>query len=176
MKGIVFTEFLEMVEEKFSTDLADQIIESANSESGGVYTSVGTYNHQELVAMVVALSQETGLAIPDLLNTFGRHLFGKFLRSFPKFFEGAEDAFDLLERVDGHIHVEVRKLYPDAELPKFETRRISPNEFEMVYSSSRHFQDLAGGLIDACVDHYSDNISVQRVACEGGFKFTLRKN
>lgn len=176
MKGIVFTEFLEMVEDKFSTDLADRIIETANPESGGAYTSVGTYDHKELVSMVVALSQETGITVPNLLHNFGRHLFGKFLRSFPSFFEGTADAFELLERVDSHIHIEVRKLYPDAELPKFDTRRIGPNEFEMIYSSSRHFQDLAGGLIDACIDHYSDKISVERVPCEGGFAFTLRKN
>ena len=29
MKGIVFTEFLEMVEEKFSPDLVDRIVEEA---------------------------------------------------------------------------------------------------------------------------------------------------
>jgi len=41
MKGIVFTEFLEMVENKFSPELADRIIEGAEVPSGGVYTAVG---------------------------------------------------------------------------------------------------------------------------------------
>ena len=47
MKGVVFTEFIEMVEDKFSADIADQIIEEADLPSGGVYTSVGTYDHAE---------------------------------------------------------------------------------------------------------------------------------
>ena len=43
MKGIVFTEFLEMVEDKFSFDVVDTIIEQSELESGGVYNAgVGT--------------------------------------------------------------------------------------------------------------------------------------
>ena len=38
MKGVVFTEFLEMVEDIFSPDIADQIVEEADLPSGGVYT------------------------------------------------------------------------------------------------------------------------------------------
>ena len=43
MKGIVFTEFLEMVEEKYGLEMVDDIIENANLQSHGAYTSVGTY-------------------------------------------------------------------------------------------------------------------------------------
>lgn len=175
MKGIVFTEFLEMVESQFSIDMAEQIIEMAQAESGGVYTSVGTYDHAELVSLVVSLSQETSTPISDLLNSFGKHLFQKFLQAYPAFFTEAKDAFDLLERVDGHIHVEVKKLYPDAELPKFETRRVDANQLEMIYTSSRHFEDLAEGLIDACVEHYAQPIVVRRSICSDGIKFELTK-
>jgi hypothetical protein len=34
MKGMVFTEFVEMVESKFSPEIADQMIVNANVESG----------------------------------------------------------------------------------------------------------------------------------------------
>lgn len=175
MKGIVFTEFLEMVESQFSIDMAEQIIEMAQAESVGVYTSVGTYDHAELVSLVVSLSQETSTPISDLLNSFGKHLFQKFLQAYPAFFTEARDAFDLLERVDGHIHVEVKKLYPDAELPKFETRRVGANQLEMIYTSSRHFEDLAEGLIDACVEYYTQPIVVRRSICSDGIKFELTK-
>lgn len=36
MKGVVFTEFLEMVEARFSADLVDDVIDAANLPSGGV--------------------------------------------------------------------------------------------------------------------------------------------
>ena len=54
MKGMVFTEFLEMVESTFSADMVDDIIDDSAPPSGGAYTSVGTYDHQELVGMVTA--------------------------------------------------------------------------------------------------------------------------
>ena len=55
MKGVVFTEFIEMVENEFSPDLADTIITEAGLPSGGIYTSVGTYRHEEM------LGSSTGL-------------------------------------------------------------------------------------------------------------------
>ena len=41
MKGMVFIEFLELVEEKFGLEMVDNIIEQSNLESEGVYTLVG---------------------------------------------------------------------------------------------------------------------------------------
>ncbi len=35
MKGVIFTEFIEMVEAKFSAEMVDTIIEGANLNSGG---------------------------------------------------------------------------------------------------------------------------------------------
>ena len=52
MKGVVFTEFLEMVEDRFSPEMADRIIEGAELASGGVYTTVGTYDHGEMIQLV----------------------------------------------------------------------------------------------------------------------------
>lgn len=40
MKGIVFTEFLEMVESHHSADMVDDIIDAARLVSGGIYTAV----------------------------------------------------------------------------------------------------------------------------------------
>ena len=42
MKGIVFTEFLEMVEAQFGLDTVDAIIENSDLPSRGAYTAVGT--------------------------------------------------------------------------------------------------------------------------------------
>jgi Haem-NO-binding len=56
MKGVVFTEFLEMVEDRFSPEMADRIIEGAELASGGVYTTVGTYDHGEMIQLGVAVS------------------------------------------------------------------------------------------------------------------------
>ena len=160
MKGVVFTEFIEMVEDKFSPDIADQIIEASDLESGGIYTSLGTYHHGELVQLVSHLSETTEIAIPDLIKTFGQHLAVRFAAGFPQFF-AEKGLFDFLENVESYIHVEVRKLYPDAELPTFVTERDGDNSLVMNYSSTRPFSDLAYGLILGCVEHYDETVEVR---------------
>ncbi len=69
MKGLVFTEFLDMVEQRFSADMVDDIIEASDLPSGGAYTAVGTYSHSEIVALVQQLAIRTGIAVPDLLTS-----------------------------------------------------------------------------------------------------------
>lgn len=161
MKGMVFTEFLEMVEAKFSADMVDDIIDDANPASGGAYTSVGTYSHEELVDMVVALSNRTQIPVPVLVRTFGEHVFGVFARSFQQFFEGVPDALTFLSGIEDIIHAQVIKLYPDAQLPKFDCLREG-NQLTMIYHSDRHLADLAEGLIMGCGQHFGDNLTIQR--------------
>lgn len=160
MKGVVFTEFLEMVEEKFSPEMADRIIDGAKLESGGAYTTVGTYDHQELIALVTCLSRETGIPASDLIRTFGEHLFERFHHLFPNYFEGIPSAFDFLRQVEEYVHIEVRKLYPEAELPTFVCETPRPDQLSMTYRSSRPFAALAEGLIRGCVAHYGEPIEV----------------
>ncbi|QJD85402.1 heme NO-binding domain-containing protein [Cohnella herbarum] len=162
MKGMVFTSFLEMVENKFSLDLVDQIIEASHLPSGGSYTSVGTYHHNEMIELVVQLGERTGIPLPDLIRTFGEYLFTQLIGMYPQFVQEHATAFSFLQKVDNYIHVEVRKLYPDAELPAFEYETSEPGTLVMIYRSSRPFADLAEGLILGCVQHYGEHIEIKR--------------
>ena len=74
MTGMVFTEFLDRVEAKFSPATADQFICAAPGRTGGAYTAVGRYEHTERVNRVLALHHATQVPVPELICTFGRHL------------------------------------------------------------------------------------------------------
>ncbi len=161
MKGIVFTEFLEMVESRFSPELADSIIESANLPSGGAYTTVGTYDHNEMLELVSCLSKETGTSTAELTRSFGAHLFKRFSVLFPKYFDGVDSSFRFLELIESYIHVEVRKLYPEAELPSFECDTSEPGCLRLTYHSTRPFAALAEGLIRGCLDHYGETADIE---------------
>lgn len=163
MKGIVFTEFLDMVEEVFSHEVADMLIGHSGSATGGSYTSVGTYDHQEMMRMVAALSDHSGTPVDVLLRRFGQHMAGSFVAGYGHFFDGSPTLLDFLASIDGHIHVEVRKLYPDAELPSFQTLARDPTSITLLYRSSRHLQDLAHGLIEGCAWHYGTAVGVVQV-------------
>ncbi|MCB1734373.1 MAG: heme NO-binding domain-containing protein [Gammaproteobacteria bacterium] len=178
MKGVVFTEFLEMVEEVFSPEIADRIITESSLESGGIYTAVGTYPHDEIVAMVGHLAEITGVDTEALIKAFGNHLFGRFVALYPGFFEGVSGTFEFLSSIEEHVHKEVRKLYPDAELPTFHCSYPDANTMIMRYESSRPFASLAEGLIEGGIAHWGEPIKINREAASndmGHAVFTLTR-
>jgi hypothetical protein len=180
MKGMIFTEFLDMVEDRFGLAVVENIIEAAGSPSGGAYTAVGTYDHHEMVRMVVALSEASGISTPMLLCAYGEHLFSYFVQNYPAMFAGLDSTFDFMNNLDGYIHVEVRKLYADAELPRFELAvPVTDQTTELIYRSGRAFADLAEGLIAGCATHFGEQIEVMREDLSGGHgtvvRFTLTK-
>ncbi|MEW6544506.1 MAG: heme NO-binding domain-containing protein [Nitrospirota bacterium] len=179
MKGIVFTEFLGMVEDRFGGETVERIIEEAALPSGAAYTAVGTYDHQELVRLAGRLSAAVKVGVPELVQAFGEHLFGRFVQAYPHFFKGVDSAFAFLAAIEDHIHVDVRKLYPDAELPTFVCTTLGPDRMEMTYRSKRPFGDLAEGLIRGCIKHFGERIAVQRETLPGesgtAIRFTLTR-
>lgn len=168
MKGIVFNEFINMVETVFDEDMVDDIMDSVDLASGGAYTSVGTYSHEELVVMVVELSNRCGTPVPDLINAFGKHLAKVFSVKYADFFNECPDTLSFLKKIDNHIHVEVKKLYPDAELPEFSYDDSDPDNFQLIYSSVRGFSDLAEGLIEGSAQHYGESFNIAREVLEEG--------
>ena len=119
MKGIIFTEFLELVEQKFGIEMVDTIISQSNLKSKGIYTSVGTYEFTEILQLITHLSHNTSIAVDDLLMVYAEHLFAVLTHAHPDIVNHYNDPMDLLASIENHIHVEVRKIYPEAQLPTF---------------------------------------------------------
>jgi hypothetical protein len=180
MKGVVFTEFLEMVTARFGDVVADWIIDESVLPSGGAYTSVGTYDYVELLTLVTKLSAISKIPVPDLVHAYGTHLFGRFAAGYPVFFKNGHGAFPFLLSVHSFIHVEVRKLYPDAELPAFEYPVSEANRLVMIYRSRRPFGDFAAGLLQGCVEYFKEPVEIGREnlpMSDGltGVRFTLTR-
>lgn len=156
MKGIVFTEYLDFVEDNFGYELVDQLMTSCDLPSGGTYTSIGSYEFTELVQLLIKTCELTKKDPAYLLKKFGWHLFAVFTKAYPQFFIEAKSSFDILSTLDDKIHPEVLKLYPDAELPKFDIERQEPDVLVMIYRSSRKMSDFAEGLIEASMNHFNE--------------------
>ncbi|PLX12495.1 MAG: hypothetical protein C0598_05785 [Marinilabiliales bacterium] len=178
MKGIVFTEFIEYVEDKHGFDVTQNMIDGSGLSNEGVFTSVGTYDASEFVSMVTKLSELTNNNISSILNDYGKYLFKIFSKLYPHFFPSNITIFDFISKIDSYIHVEVKKLYPDAELPKMTTLEKNENMMIMKYSSARKFSDFAHGLLLGAVDFFNENIEIQSelISNDGSeVKFTLIK-
>lgn len=162
MKGVIFTEFMEMVEDRFSVDVAEQIIENANLPSKGEYTSLGTYSHEEVLSLVTHLSQQSGTEEGELVMVFGEYLFGRFAEIHADFLVGVPTSFDFISKVEEFIHIEVQKLYPDAHPPRLSCKRLADNKMELHYRSHRPFAVLAEGLINGCAAHFNETLTIDR--------------
>jgi Haem-NO-binding len=147
MKGIIFTEFLELVEQKFGLGMVDKIINQSELKSGGIYTSVGTYEFGEMLQLISHLSENTDIAVDDLLMVYAEHLFAALIKTHPDLVKHYKDPMDLLASIENHIHVEVQKIYPEAQLPTFEIEERTSDEMTMVYKSDKALYMLGKGLM-----------------------------
>ena len=160
MKGVVFTEFLELVETKFGIQMVDDIIKSSNLESGGAYTAVGTYKFGEMVSLLSELSKRTQLSIDDLLYVYAQHFFTVIQVSYPGFLKTFSDPIEMLSSIENHIHVEVRKIYPDAELPTFTVVKKTEDTLVMIYKSSRAMHAFGRGLMNKTFEHFNTKATI----------------
>lgn len=180
MLGMVFTEFIELVEERFSPEMADQVLQDVAPANAGAYTAVGYYAHEEMVAMVTALSARTGVPVADLLRTFGEHLLMRFTQMHAPMFARYPNFYDMVAAIDGHIHVEVRKLYQEAMLPHFTVLERTDERVLLFYESPRRLELLAQGLLDAAARHYGQPSRITHTDFTGpegrpGVLFTIER-
>ena len=162
MKGVVFTEFFAFIETQFGLPMVDQLLASTDPESGGSYAALETYDFDEMMAMLVELGARSETPVPNLIRAFGSHLFNHFVEGHSDSLADVHSTEELLSQVENRIHVDVRKLFPDAELPTIGFAQLTPNQSEVTYYSARPFADLAEGLILAAIDHFGDPIDLSR--------------
>lgn len=159
MRGLVFTKFLQHVDDRYGPVVTERMIVDSNVASNGAYTAVGNYPHSELVELVTALHAQVGGSTSELVESFGETLGDEFRKDFPEQF-AQKDYFDFVESVDSTIHRHVRKLYPDAELPVFTTLSRDETNLVLRYESERGFTDLAKGILQRTAEQYGETISI----------------
>ncbi|GGJ03435.1 guanylate cyclase [Shewanella hanedai] len=162
MMGMVFTGFIELIEDEFGYETLDALLQSCELDSEGIYTAVGSYNHEELLQLVVKLSEMSSVPVTELVKLFGKKLFVELIGGHPEIASEMTDSFDLLSKIDSYIHVEVYKLYPQAELPKFSCERLGDNAIRLHYQSNRPFASFAEGLLDGCANHFNEHFEITR--------------
>ena len=161
MKGVVFTEFLELVEDKFGLEMVDAIIQASDLESGGAYTAVGTYKFVEMVSLLTALIERTQLSIDELLYVYAQHFFKVIETSYAALLNSYTDPLELLASIEDHIHVEVRKIYPDSQLPTFKTINKTNQSLILDYHSSRAMYSFGLGLMHETFTYFGFDSKVR---------------
>ncbi len=162
MKGLIFRSFLEYAEDQLGLEFVDNMLHKTETDSNGVYTNIGTYDHIELIQYISYICQNKGLDIDQLVESFGMYLFDFLGNTYPNLIKQYSNSLDCIYHIDQTIHKNVTKIYPNAELPNLNaTFTEADKELILTYESSRPFMFLALGLIKGCIRHYRNRIDVK---------------
>lgn len=166
MKGAIFTNLQDLVESQMGIELWDEIIESCDLASEGIYTFSKYYPDEEILQIVAALSEKTKIAVPELLQVFGKFLFAGLHKSIPDSVGKLGNLFDYLASVHSIIHVEVRKLDTEAEVPELDVMERSETRLVLAYRSPKNLCFLAIGLIEGVAELFDEKVLIAMPVCK----------
>ena len=164
MKGIVFNQLQVFVELNHGIVAWDDAIVSCELPSQGVYVGTQSYDDSELMALVAHFSEVLSASAADITRAFGEFVFARLFEFAPEEAKNAKDLKSFLMMVDQIIHVEVSKLYHDANLPSFEYDS-KPNSLLMEYRSPRKMCFFSEGLILAAAKHFEEEVELKQSQC-----------
>jgi hypothetical protein len=81
------------------------------------------------------------------------------------FVDAESDLFGFLKSIEPVIHLEVQKLYTEANLPTIDCANGGNNRLVMNYRSPRKLCILAEGLIQGAATYYQTPIKIDHDVC-----------
>lgn len=170
MKGIIFSLFEQFITETFGDETYEEILTACPLKTKEPFIGPGSYPDEDLFSLVSRAVEISGMALPDALRAFGRFCVPKLADKFPDLVKPYSSPKELLMKVDSIIHVEVKKLYKDAETPEFIYEDPAPDRLIMQYKSGRKLCYFMEGLIDGVADVFRSPITHRQRHCmlEGG--------
>ena len=165
MKGIIFNLLEEFITEKFGEEKYEEIIEQCPLKTKAPFVAPGSYPDSDLFAIVTKITEKLGIALPEALKLFGEFCFPKLANKYPVFVTPYKHPKEFLKTVDSIIHVEVKKLYRDAELPKFGYTDPSSNRLIIEYESKRNLCLFMEGMIDGVAHYFKSPIKYKQTKC-----------
>jgi len=163
MKGIIFNLLEEVVTQQEGEAAWDGLLEDARLE--GAYSSLATYPDEELTELVASASKILDMPADDVVRWFGRKAIPLLSQRFPEFFDAHASTSAFLLTLNDIIHAEVRKLYPDAELPYFEINVPEEGVMTLAYASPRRLCSLAEGFIEGSSEHFGEHLDIKQTVC-----------
>ncbi len=160
MKGIFFTEFLEMTEKDFGLDITEKIISELGVGNSGVYEPEIGYPCAQFVELCGLLGFEIGNSPSDVAKNFGEYLFSRLVILFRPSFAGNSNIFEFLDQVDEFIHKKMQDSFPALEIPKFRAVKINESTFQITYQTEKILIDLAIGLLMGCQRFFNEELTL----------------
>lgn len=163
MKGIILNVVEEAVTAEFGEAAWPSLVDAAGVS--GIYTSLGSYPDEDVLALVAAASEALAISQEEVLHWIGRAAVPLMAKRYGNFFEGHRNARGFVLSVNDIIHPEVRKLYSGAGCPHFHFSDAADGRLIVGYQSPRRLCHLAHGFIEGASAHFQEHVSIEHIAC-----------
>lgn len=165
IKGIIFNLLEEVVVDEHGENAWDDTLERASLD--GAYTAVGSYPDDEFLRLLTALptTPERQSDTHLQLRWFGTKAIPLLASRYPQFFEGHDSVQPFLLTLNEIIHPEVRKLYPDVDVPVFDFSHEAEDTLVVGYRSRRRLCFLAEGFIAGATTHFGQRVVIEQRRC-----------
>ncbi len=165
MKGMIFNLLEDFIVEGWGPERFEKIMELCPVHAQVPYVGPGTYPDANLMSIIEKTTAELGLGNAEALRRFGRFAFPKLAQKFSVYTQNHRHPKTFLKAVDGVIHVEVRKLFANAEPPRITFEDPAPDRLILHYNSRRQLCPFFAGLVEGCGDFYKVPIAQAQVEC-----------
>lgn len=165
MKGVIFNLLERFIVDGWGDAVYEEILAGCPLHTQGVYVGPATYPDADLFAIVGKACERLGLPAATALHAFGRYLAPRLAARVPGLVAGHAHPKTLLQAIDSVIHVEVRKLFKDAQPPRLTWTDPGPDELVLHYASARPLCGLVGGLIEGTGELFSVPLTQTQVRC-----------
>jgi hypothetical protein len=179
MKGIVFTEFLEMTEVRFGYQMVDRIILKSNLPSRGIYTSIGDYPEDELFLLIDALHEEAKLEKKYLMTLLGAKMHESFIENYKNRLVAIASTTSFLNLLEIYVNMLVRSMYAKTKVPTIEIENVGMSKLIMTYYTENRISELIEGFIQGYLSVHQEKVKVHKLGFFvnnlSAYKFVLEK-
>ncbi|ESP94569.1 MULTISPECIES: heme NO-binding domain-containing protein [Pseudoalteromonas] len=162
MKGHIFILLEEFVSEVAGEALLYDALEACSFDTSTGFVRTENYPDEQLIELVDTVIKKAGISLEKAHFDFGKWLYPRLSGLLPKQFTDYAHPAYVLKQLDDLHHVELKKLYPDAQPPKFQYCALSPIEANLIYTSPRRMFDLVEGVLAGMAQFYGVPLHVTK--------------
>ncbi|MGB0640426.1 MAG: heme NO-binding domain-containing protein [Myxococcota bacterium] len=129
------------------------------------FVAMQAYDDAVTYDLVAAANAELGIAVPDILNGFGRYWVSDVATvSYAELMAKTGSGFiDFVKNLD-HLHERIRVTFPDYQPPSFRIHVLAERKIQVDYYSHREgLLDFVVGLLEGLAEHFGERVSIEHV-------------
>lgn len=162
MKGHIFNLLEQFIIEQAGDEAFEDILDACQFITTEPFIRSGTYPDEDLIELVNQTCKQLNLSPKDAHFGFGKWIFPHLTKIAPPEITTFKHPKELFLQLD-HIHrVELKKIWPDAEPPRFQCIDTGANTVTMMYDSKREMTDLVEGVIESVSTNYQTPIKFEK--------------